>query len=179
MFSSWMRNTLPSGAISVMKLFDVSRQLPENDGGPMRQTTLSRRPHGNLASCQKTAVSFPSGAHDCPRIFDVVESTGRLCLEEEQQRMSRDSEEIEGVTLPPVYNDPVLKGNQKHYHSFVRDVNLSPMEHVGVFFFLCLVRTPIFCLLLVSDCCPLRDSDELKSPCPKVFMWNLRGKLGH
>ena len=54
--------------------------------------------------------------------------------------MRMDPEEIEGVTLPQVYHDPVLKRNQKLNHSCVRDVQargmltatLSPVEHVGV-----------------------------------------------
>ena len=110
--------------------------------------------------------------------------------------MRRDPDEIEGVTLPQVFSDPVLKRNQKLYHSLVRDLKsrgvlsatLSPLEHVGMF--LCTnptvdcvlswtrdVRTPIFYLLLVCDCRRLRDSDESKSPCPKVLMWNLRKGL--
>ena len=85
----------------------------------MSDYSVSSSP-GNLASYKKTAVSLPSGVHDCPHIFDVVRWTGRWCLEEEQQRMRRDPEEIEEVALPQVYNDPVLKRNQKLH--LVRDV---------------------------------------------------------
>ena len=67
---------------------------------------------------KKTTVSLWSGVDDCPHIFDVVGSTGRRYLKE-QKRMRRDPEEIEGVTLPQVHNDPVLKRNRKLYHSFV------------------------------------------------------------
>ena len=56
--------------------------------------------------------------------------------------MRRDPEDIEEAALPQVYNDLVLKKNQKLYHSFVRGVKsrgmlsatLSPLEHVGMFF---------------------------------------------
>ena len=78
---------------------------------------------GNLATCQKSAVSLPSGVRDCPHILEVVGSPSRWYLEEEQQRTKRDPEEIEVAALPQVYNDPVLKKNQKLYHSFVRDVS--------------------------------------------------------
>ena len=96
---------------------------------------------GNLASHKKTAVSLPSGVHIGPHIYEVVESTGRRYLEEEQKRMRRDPEAIESVTLPQVYKDPVLQRNQKLYHSFVRDVKarglltatVSPVEHVCMF----------------------------------------------
>ena len=66
---------------------------------------------GNLASSRKTAASLPSGVHDSPHILEVVGSAGRWYPEEEQKRMRWDPEEIEGVTLPQVQNDPVLKRN--------------------------------------------------------------------
>ena len=50
--------------------------------------------------------------------------------------MRRDQEEIEAQ----VYNDPVLKRNQKLYDPFVQD-------------------------LKVCGCCLLKDLDDLKSPC--------------
>ena len=85
--------------------------------------------------------SLSSEVHDCPHIFDVVGSTGRWYLEEEQQRMRQDPEEIEEPALPQVCNDQVLKRSQNLYHSVVRDVKsrgmlsatLSPPEHVGMF----------------------------------------------
>ena len=43
----------------------------------------------------------------------MVASTGRWKLEEEQQRIKRDPEEIEVTALSQLYNDPVLKRNQK------------------------------------------------------------------
>ena len=55
---------------------------------------------GNLASYRKTAVSLPSGVQDCPHILEVVGSTGRWFLEEEQKRMRRDPEEIDRDALP-------------------------------------------------------------------------------
>ena len=39
---------------------------------------------GNVASYKKTSVSLPCGVLDCPHIIDVVGSTGRRYLEEEQ-----------------------------------------------------------------------------------------------
>ena len=56
--------------------------------------------------------------------------------------MRRDPEDIDVAALPHVYHDPVLKRNEKLYHSFVRDVQsrgmlsvpLSPLEHFGMFF---------------------------------------------
>ena len=63
----------------------------------------------NLMSYKKTAVSLPPGVHDFPHSFEVVGSTDRWYLEEEQKRTRRDPEEFEGVTLPQVCNDPVLK----------------------------------------------------------------------
>ena len=55
--------------------------------------------------------------------------------------MTRDPEEIEGAALLQVY-EPMLKRNQKLYHSFLRDLKsrgmltatLSPLEHVGMLF---------------------------------------------
>ena len=84
-----------------------------------------------LASHQKTDVSLP-GVHDCPRILDVVGSTGRCYVEEKQQRMRRDPEEIEVAALPQVHNDTVLKRNQNLYHTFVRyEVTRSPTVSPG------------------------------------------------
>ena len=148
---------------------------------------------GNLVWYKKTAVSLPLGVHDFLHIFEVINSTGRWYLEEEQQGMRRDPEEIEGVTLHQVYNDPVLKRNQKLYHSCVRDVKsrgtlsatLFPMKHVGIF--LCTIASdlgratferPCFTSSW-CECCLLTDSDESKSPCLKVMMWNLRKDLRH
>ena len=56
--------------------------------------------------------------------------------------MRRDPEDIDVSALPQVYREPVLKRNEKLYHSFVRDVQsrgmlsvtLLPLEHVGMFF---------------------------------------------
>ena len=78
-------------------------------------------------SSKATANSLPSGVHDCTHILDVVGSTGRWYLEEEQQRMRRKPEEVEDVMLLPVYNDLALKSNLKFYHSFVRDVHSCGM----------------------------------------------------
>ena len=107
--------------------------------------------------------------------------------------MRRDPEELGCVTLFQVNNDPVLQLNQKLYHSFVRDVKargiltatVSPVEHVGF----TLVHASSGRLLLILDArrsnahflSPpgVRDSDESKSPCPKVLMWNVREELRH
>ena len=111
--SSLTRSILPSGAISVTRVFDASRQGTSEDDAllsallkGMSDYSVSSSP-GNLASYK-------------PHIFDLVLSTGRWCLEEEQQRMRRDPEEIEEVALPQVYNDPGPKRNQKLH--LVRDV---------------------------------------------------------
>ena len=75
----------------------------------------------NLASYQKTAVSLSLGVHDCPHILEVVGSTGRWSLERDQKRMRRAPKKLRWPRC--FHNDPVLKSNQKLYHSFVRDVN--------------------------------------------------------
>ena len=133
----------------------------------MSDYSVSSSP-GNLASSHK------------PHIFDLVLSTGRWCLEEEQQRMRRDPEEIEEVALPQVYNDPGPKRNQKLH--LVRDVKsrgtlsatLSPAvtrgfvfvhkSNGGCWYWMRDDRTPTVCLLLVCDCCLPKGSDESKSP---------------
>ena len=92
----------------------------------MTDYSVSSSP-GNVASFMKTAELLSSGVHDCPHIFGVVGSTGGWYLEEEQKRMSRETEEIEGVTLLQVHDDPVLKRNEKLYHSFVRDLKSRDM----------------------------------------------------
>ena len=138
------------------------------------------------------SVTLPSGVHDCPHICDVVRSTGRWCLEEEQQRMRRDSEEIEEAALLQVCNDLVLKRNRKLHHSFVRDVKsrgmmsatLSAGSRWYVFVQKSNGRLPLtldarrsnahFLPLLVCDCCLPQGSDESKSPSLKVWMWILR-----
>ena len=95
---------------------------------------------GNLASHKKRLYRSRrecATAHTSTRWW----SAGRWYLEEEQQRMRRDPEEIEVATLPQVYNDPVLKRNQKLYDSIVRDMKsrgmlsatVSSLKHVGFF----------------------------------------------
>ena len=46
---------------------------------------------GNWASYGKKGVFLPSRVHDCPHFLEVVGSTGRLYLEEEQKRMRRET----------------------------------------------------------------------------------------
>ena len=126
---------------------------------------------GNLASSKKKLL-FHS-LRECTTAHTSLTWSGR------QQRMRWDPEDIEGAALPQVYNDLVLKRNQKLYHSFVRDVKsrgmlsatLSLLEHVGMLFVnksnrgLRLIldarrSNATFCLLLVCDCCLLKGSDE-------------------
>ena len=66
------KSILPSGAISVVKLFDVGRQLSAKDRD--RGGALSAAQGDVRLFC--LVVSLPSGVHDCPHIFDVVGSTG-------------------------------------------------------------------------------------------------------
>ena len=112
MLSVWTTNTLLSGVITVMKLFDVSRQLPPNGRG------------------RCSAVSMVKGMTD----YSVSSSQGNLASYRVDRPMVSEArpEEIEGATLPQVHDDPVLKRYQKLYHSFVRD--LKSLEHVGMFF---------------------------------------------
>ena len=147
---------MPSGAISVTRVFDVSRQLPVNVWGPMWrsqrcswgcQITLSRRLQGTWLPTRKRMY------HSRRECTLAHTSSTWWC--------GRQAEEIEEVAFPQVHNDPVLKRNEKLH--LVRDVKsrgmlsptLSLLEHVGMF--LCANptegcwywmrddRTPTFC----------------------------------
>ena len=137
MLSLWIGRTQPSGAISVMKLSDVSQQLLANDRGPMHgllYLVLSRKlgfPQGNGCIAPVRSARLPT------HLRGGEWSTGRWYLEEERKRMRRDPEEFEGVTLPRVYDDPVLKRGPTIAPLFcagcesrgMLSATLSPLKH--------------------------------------------------
>ena len=103
-YSILTKSILPSGAIPVTRVFDVSRQCTSGDRcvalsaaqGDARLLCLVVS--SELGFLQENGCITPVGVHDCLHIFDVVRSTGRWCLEK-QERMRRDPEEIEEVAF--------------------------------------------------------------------------------
>ena len=127
---------------------------------------------------KETAVS--------PHIFDVMGSTGRWYLEEEQQRMRRGPENVEDATLSQVYNDPVLKRNQlcaspscEMCNHVVRWPQLAPRWNTLVCFCSQIQREVAFDVGRETFERPLsasswlqQASDESKFPCLKVSRWD-------